>query len=50
MDSNNVGWIGIFQVLFEVVSGYGTVGLTYGNPSVLPVSIPGYCQLLMGLD
>ena len=32
MDSNNVGWLQVFQVLFEATSAYGTVGLTYGNP------------------
>ena len=32
MNTNNVGWIDVWRVLFEVTSGYGTVGLSYGNP------------------
>ncbi len=32
MDTNNIGWFGLFQVIFEVTSGYGTVGLSFGNP------------------
>jgi Trk-type K+ transport system membrane component len=32
MDQNNTGWIGVWQILFEVTSGYGTVGLSFNNP------------------
>jgi Trk-type K+ transport system membrane component len=32
MNADNLGWIGVWQVLFEVTSGYGTVGLSYNNP------------------
>ena len=32
MNSNNVGWLGVFQIIFEATSGYGTVGLSFGNP------------------
>ncbi|ORY22840.1 cation transporter [Naematelia encephala] len=32
MNTNNVGWLGVWQILFEVTSGYGTVGLSFGNP------------------
>ncbi|KAK4687581.1 Trk/Ktr/HKT type cation transporter, partial [Tremellales sp. Uapishka_1] len=47
---NNVGWLGIFQILFEATSGYGTVGLSYGNPyntSSLSASFRKISKLIM---
>lgn len=32
LDSDDFGWLNLFQILFEGVSGYATVGLSYGNP------------------
>lgn len=32
VDPNNEGWLDTFRVLFEVTSGYGSSGLSYGNP------------------
>ena len=32
MNGNNVGWLGVFQILLEATSGYGTVGISYGDP------------------
>lgn len=34
VDPNNLSWLGTFQILFEVTSGYGSSGLSYGNPCV----------------
>ncbi|ORX40999.1 cation transport protein-domain-containing protein [Kockovaella imperatae] len=31
-DANNEGWLNIFTIIFELVSGYGTVGLSLGTP------------------
>jgi hypothetical protein len=34
-NSANTSWYGVWQILFEVTSGYATIGLTYGNPYVI---------------
>lgn len=34
LNGSNTAWIGIFQILFEATSAYGTIGISYDNPLV----------------
>ncbi|KZS90153.1 TrkH-domain-containing protein [Sistotremastrum niveocremeum HHB9708] len=48
MDEDNFGWFNIFRIIFELVSAYGTIGLTLGIPTE-NYSFSGACRTLSKL-
>ncbi|KZT38268.1 TrkH-domain-containing protein [Sistotremastrum suecicum HHB10207 ss-3] len=48
MDEDNFSWFNIFRIIFELVSAYGTIGLTLGIPTE-NYSFSGACRTLSKL-